>query len=163
MRLLICRHATAVDATPSLGDDGRWLTAGGRAEARALGERFKAWGESPGAILTSPLVRAVQTADAVAAGLESGLEVAAVASLGPDGGLSELLDDVVATGAATVLVVGHEPQVSGWAAQLLGLKRLPLGFERCMVVAIDFAAEPAPGAGTLDWVTHPRRPHRFRF
>lgn len=66
VRLFLARHGEADHETGLVTDDGGWLTATGRAQARALGERLR--GERVARVWSSPLSRAVQTAE-IAAGV----------------------------------------------------------------------------------------------
>src|SRR5262249_9528193 len=70
MKVLLIRHTHAVDGDEALDDEARWLTAKGRTLARAVGARLRDDEIVPDAIVTSPLVRAVQTAELVARGLK---------------------------------------------------------------------------------------------
>ena len=63
MQLLLVRHAEAASGTP---DELRPLTPTGREQARSLGERLRAEGVEPSAILTSPLLRARETGELLA-------------------------------------------------------------------------------------------------
>jgi phosphohistidine phosphatase len=120
--LFLIRHAAAVDETIELRDPYRHLTPHGRKQATSLGERLRWHDCAPTHIFTSPLVRAVQTAELVAAGLQS--EVAVVSALGLAPGESErsIIAAVQALPADSVVVlVGHEPGLSGIAAVLLSL------------------------------------------
>ena len=65
MRLFLVRHAEAAPGDP---DELRPLTEGGRAVARALGEKLA--GEHPDAVLSSPLLRARETAEQIARAAE---------------------------------------------------------------------------------------------
>ena len=65
MRLLLMRHGAAVDPTVAGDDHRRWLTEVGREQLREQGARLTARGLTPGAVLSSPLVRAVQTAELI--------------------------------------------------------------------------------------------------
>src|SRR5205823_10077747 len=65
MRLYLVRHAESAPGTP---EELRTLTAEGREQARRLGERLRADGVAPDAIVTSPLLRARETADALGLG-----------------------------------------------------------------------------------------------
>src|SRR5436305_7458041 len=69
VQLVIVRHAEAAAGEP---DELRPLTSEGRQAARALGEQLAADGVRPDAILSSPLLRARETAQELArpAGLE---------------------------------------------------------------------------------------------
>jgi phosphohistidine phosphatase len=109
MRLVLVRHA---EAEPGEPDELRSLTASGREQARQVGERLRADGIEPDAVLTSPLLRARQTGEELALGPAEPDD-----RLGP--GATE--DDVRATVAgrgATVVVVGHQPDCGRIAAAL---------------------------------------------
>src|SRR5688572_6271616 len=118
MRLLVIRHAHAAPATSQLTDADRPLTAEGerrfRAAARGLARRV-----TPDVLLTSPLLRARQTA-AIASAAWSGLAATPERALA-SGGVDEILDALEhLPGEATVAIVGHEPTVSMLVAQLIG-------------------------------------------
>src|SRR6185369_5592945 len=84
MEILLIRHGQAVEAAVGVGDAGRWLTARGRKATRKLARWLAKRGKRrPATIWTSPLVRAVQTAEIVAAAAGVTGEVEAVAELGP--------------------------------------------------------------------------------
>jgi len=114
MRLYLVRHAEAAGGEP---DDLRPLTADGRAAAKALGARLAAEGVRPGAILTSPLLRARETAAAL--GSELGCEPEADERLAP-GATAELVRAAAAGRGEPVLVVGHQPDCGLIAAELTG-------------------------------------------
>jgi phosphohistidine phosphatase len=110
MRLVIVRHAEAAAGHP---DELRTLTPEGREQARRLGERLRADGIAPDAVVCSPLLRARETANALGLG-EPEVDERLAPGATPD--------DVraVADGrGATVVVVGHQPDC-GRAAAALG-------------------------------------------
>jgi phosphohistidine phosphatase len=114
MRLYLVRHA---EAAPGKPDELRRLTPNGQEQARALGERLRAEGIAPDAILTSPLLRARETADALGFGRSE-----------PDDRLAPgaTADDVraaVAGRGETVVVVGHQPDCSEITLALTGEER----------------------------------------
>jgi phosphohistidine phosphatase len=111
MRLVLIRHAEAAPGSP---DELRTLTAEGHAQARALGERLRAEGIRPDAVLSSPLVRARQTADALGLG-----EPEEDDRLAP-GMTAESARAVAAEHGGTVVVVAHQPDCSKVAAALTG-------------------------------------------
>jgi phosphohistidine phosphatase len=124
MEILLIRHGHAVDEAPGLGDGGRWLSEKGRKVTRKVARWLaKSRKRRPVAIWTSPLVRAVQTAEILAA--EAGLEgeVPSCAQLGPGhdpGDLLKLLASAGATVDGPLALVGHEPALSLLATALLG-------------------------------------------
>ena len=100
MRVLIVRHAEAGPGSP---DDLRSLTTAGREQARGLGRRLHEQGFEPDAVLSSPLLRARQTAAALALG-----EPEADERLAPGARPDDIREAVLGRGE-TVVVVGHQP------------------------------------------------------
>ena len=112
MRLFLVRHAHAAPGTP---DDLRALTPEGREQARQLAARLAA--ERPDAVLSSPLLRARETADAIARA--SGAPLRIDESLAP-GATAESVVAAADGAGETVVVVGHQPDCSEIAAALTG-------------------------------------------
>ena len=114
MLLLLIRHGHAVDDAPGLGDTGRWLTEKGRTTTHRVARRVRKLKKlRPATIWTSPLVRAVQTAEIIAAVIEPEGEIKAVAELSPG---RDPVDLVALLGVAPtpgpLALVGHEPTLS---------------------------------------------------
>ena len=119
MQVFLVRHAEAVAETLVVRDPYRPLTSHGRDQARSLGDRMRWHDCLPTHVWASPLVRAVQTAELVVAGLHSEVSVEIVPALAPDGNAREVVAAVHALAAdAAVLLVGHEPSLSGIGALL---------------------------------------------
>jgi phosphohistidine phosphatase len=136
MQVLLVRHATAVDASRLLSDDQRFLSPRGRDEARALGGRLRDHCQ-PTLIWSSPLVRAVQTAELVAAELRFGGTIETVAALAVDGSVREVQRQLAAVDpGAMVLLFGHEPSISGLGALLTGQARFA-AVRKAQAVRID--------------------------
>jgi phosphohistidine phosphatase len=147
LRYLV-RHGAAEDRH-ALGDDARALTAEGRAEFRRLAGELAA--ELPlVAIATSPLVRAVQTAEILA-------EACDVSDVSVRGELS--LDGASAAGIERLLrelgpgwaLVGHNPAMGEALGRLLGLPDVP-SFRKGAIAALTLTPRPA-----LAWVVAPGR------
>ena len=115
MRLFVVRHAEAAPGDP---DELRPLTAAGRTVARALGDRFAEIVVD--AIVTSPLLRARETGDAIARG--AGLESHADERLAP-GATVDTVREAVAGLGETVVVVCHQPDCSDIVLALTGRKQ----------------------------------------
>ena len=114
MRLYLVRHAEAARGEP---DDLRPLTASGRQAARALGARLVSDGANPEAVLTSPLLRARETAAELCRSL--GVEPEPDERLAP-GATAEAVKAAVAGRGEEVVVVGHQPDCSRIAAEIGG-------------------------------------------
>jgi phosphohistidine phosphatase len=135
VKIYLVRHAHAVDGGSRTNDEGRWLTAEGRTVARRVGARLRADGVSLDLILVSPLVRAVQTAELIAQGMEWTGPVEVLACLAPSGSARVAASEVAARGV-TVAVVGHEPNMSALGAHLANHAHFP-GFKKAQVCLVD--------------------------
>jgi phosphohistidine phosphatase len=115
VRVFLVRHAEAKAGEP---DELRSLTSHGRWQAQDLGKRFARKGISVDAIVSSPLVRARETAEGMAAVL--GTPAEADERLAP-GATTDDLRAAVAGRGETVVVVGHQPDCAQIAAELSGV------------------------------------------
>lgn len=155
MKLYFLRHAEAEDGPV---DAARELTAKGRRDARRVGRYLRDQGVAVDLVCTSPLVRAVQTAEIV-------LKQYPARRRGRLARVDALLND---TGAAafgrwltslapveSILLVGHEPSLSAHVRRLLGLSRseaLPLPKAGLCRVDTDDRRK-----GTLRLLIHPKQ------
>jgi phosphohistidine phosphatase len=114
MRLYLVRHAKAAAGEP---DELRQLTDPGRETAQALGKQLAADGVQPDVVISSPLLRARETAAEIAKAV--GAEAETDERLAPGADADDVLA-VVAGRGETVLVVGHQPDVGRVAAALGG-------------------------------------------
>jgi phosphohistidine phosphatase len=131
MRLFLVRHA---DAEPGEPDELRPLTAHGRQQARDVGARLAAEGAAGAAVLTSPLLRARETAEEIARAL--GTTAEPDERLAP-GATADSVRETVAEhgGHDTLVAVGHQPDCGQIAAALTRGPEPP--FPKAGVVAID--------------------------
>jgi phosphohistidine phosphatase SixA len=111
VRLFLVRHAHSDPGDP---DELRPLSAKGREQARELAEQLA--DVEPEAVLSSPLLRARETAEAIAKATSSPLRVDE--RLAPGATADDLL--AVAAGSNTVIAVGHQPDCSEIAVALSG-------------------------------------------
>lgn len=112
MRVYLVRHAEAAPGEP---DDLRALTPEGRRAARALGERLAAEDVRPDALISSPLLRARETAEEI--GRAVGVEPEADDRLG-SGATAAGLREAVEGRGDTVVAIGHQPDCGRIAAEL---------------------------------------------
>lgn len=115
MLLFLVRHAHAEPGEP---DELRQLSARGRDEARALGARLAAHPTPPELVLASPLLRAQQTAEAMADVLL--VEARVDERLAP-GAKADGIRELVAGIDGPVAAVGHQPDCSEIALELAGV------------------------------------------
>jgi phosphohistidine phosphatase len=152
MRVTLIRHAEAGDDAPR--DEDRALTARGREDARRLGQALARRGVEFSLIVTSPLVRAVQTAEIVAAEIGYRDRITVTDLLVPEGAASRVLGLLRSTGrqlegTPSIALVAHEPILSAVAAALIGRPRHPpLRKTEALRIRIGDAPD---GKGTLRW------------
>src|SRR3954447_20172143 len=126
VRLFVVRHAEAAPGDP---DELRPLTDGGRAAARALGDRLAGRDLDP--VLSSPVLRAPETADAIARA--AGLPAEPDERLAPGTDLDTVREAVAGRGEA-VVTVGHQPDCSEIVLALTGER---VSFEPGAVHEVD--------------------------
>jgi phosphohistidine phosphatase len=139
MRLILVRHAEAEAESPStMGDFGRALTSHGREQAADTGGYLvehskKRRGKH---VWTSPFVRAVQTAEELAAKLPHAT-VSVAETLGSGQSVNGQVKMCLALDPdQDAVLVGHEPLLSELGAELLSLRSLPFSFEKgaCLIL-----------------------------
>lgn len=120
MKLIFLRHGIAEDRAPDGTDFSRRLTDKGEEEMRREADALARIGLKPGIILTSPLVRAAQTAEIVAHALGMADRVREEPRLA--GFSLEHLRTVVTAHSdrRSLMLVGHEPSFSTVVGQLIG-------------------------------------------
>jgi phosphohistidine phosphatase len=131
VRLYLVRHA---EAEPGEPDELRRLTHEGREQARALGQRLRADGARPAAILTSPLLRARETGGELAKTL--GVQTEPDERLAP-GATADDVRAAVAGRSDEVIVVGHQPDCGQIAAALTGGSEPPFPAAGFVVLELE--------------------------
>jgi phosphohistidine phosphatase len=152
MELYFLRHGIAADVGPEgSGDVGRPLTAEGIEKIKEEARGLRRLGVRPSIVLSSPLVRARQTAELVRHAL--GLDSRIVDALAPGCDIVRLRDLIGEyRSAERVMVVGHEPDFSEMIGALTGGSRILLkkgGLARVDLETVGI------GAGTLVWLLPP--------
>jgi phosphohistidine phosphatase len=162
IRIYLVRHGIAVDPSEkgALDDDARPLTAKGRRRFRRLARTFAQLGELPDFIFTSPLVRAVQTAEILAGALKMA-EVGVLDELQPEAGVGKLLAETgrrVKT-LQSVALVGHDPQMTQLVIALAGLSKEDaerVDFKKGAIVRIDVGDLPSARPSEAKWWMKPK-------
>jgi phosphohistidine phosphatase len=139
MIVYLMRHAEAVEASEAVCDEWRYLTEQGRKSVEQTARHIGAYGRKPRLIISSPLVRAVQTAQLAAAYACRKNQVVVSGLLLPNSDIDEFITHLKGCGEAKrVMVVGHEPHLGSLAAALLGCHDpLPLKKASCLALHIS--------------------------
>ena len=158
MNLYILRHGIAADRGAEHPDDDlRPLTGKGIRRMRREAKGMDAIGVAPDLIISSTLVRAIETAEIVQQGLSSPPPLIRSRSLVPSAHPSQILDELAAnhSGLGSVMVVGHEPHMSSLVSYALtGRVSWLIDMKKGALVSIDLSP---PGRGLLLWALAPRQ------
>jgi phosphohistidine phosphatase len=151
------RHGLAEERGDAWPDDTkRPLTDEGISRMRKAARGLARLGVSVEVVLTSPLVRARQTAEILAGALDPRPSLVNVDSLAPDGAYASVVADLEKHARKTRLaLVGHEPMIGEFAARILG-SRHPIEFKKGAVCRIDIDDLPPAGPGDLRWMLTPK-------
>lgn len=154
--LYLIRHAVAEERGPEWPDDGkRPLTEDGIARMKKAAKGLKRLDVQLDVVMSSPLVRARQTAEVVAGVFDPKPPIVLTTALAPGGRYSDLLSDLHKQVRRTrIALVGHEPDLGRLAARLAGSRRA-FEFKKGGVCRIDVEALPPERSGTLRWFLPP--------
>ena len=154
---LVLRHAIAEDAGPGQADSDRRLTDEGRTRLRLVVEKALRAGMEPGVVLSSPYVRAQQTAEILLAQLNRPCELVTTANLTPYASVADLWNELREyERLGPVVVVGHNPQLSELASVLIGSPRYAVEMKKAAIAYIKDAGNGPRPAGRLAWMLTPR-------
>ncbi|HEX9428603.1 MAG TPA: phosphohistidine phosphatase SixA [Candidatus Polarisedimenticolia bacterium] len=161
MRIYLSRHAIAAprDARRYPDDSVRPLTHEGRRRMTRAARGLRTAGQSVDLILSSPLLRARQTAEILARACRPHPPIRIARTLSPGGRTAEILAGIGSVPRlGAVLLVGHEPDLSRLAGELLldGNDALAIEFRKGGICRIDFEGAPRPGEGRLIFHLTPR-------
>jgi phosphohistidine phosphatase len=158
IELYLVRHAVAAERGPKYPDDRlRPLTPSGTKKFADSVPGLIELGVVIDFVLTSPLVRARDTAIILAAGLKPKPAVVEVDALAP-GGRANAINDAIKTHMKKhrrIALVGHEPDLGELAARLLGA-RGNVEFKKGGICLIDTDGATPTGPGTLRWMMTPK-------
>jgi len=157
VKIIFVRHAAAIDRGAGITDDRRYLTPKGRDFFRETARTIIKKGVEPELILTSPLLRAVQTADILAESLVYSGPLAAVDELEPGFDLyrlKKLLD--LYQPVSELILVGHEPDLSSIVAAMLGLAN-GFNFKKGSAVRLNVEPTDLRDSAVFKWLAVGRK------
>jgi phosphohistidine phosphatase len=154
--IYLVRHAIAAERGDDWPDDAkRPLTEQGISKFKEAVSGLKELDAVIEEIFTSPLVRARQTADLLAAGVSGRPTVKLLDALGPGHPPATVMAQLAKSAKRRcIAMVGHEPDLGELAAHLIGARR-PLPFKKGGICRIDMASLSTKAAGTLVWFVTP--------
>jgi len=167
MELYVLRHAIAAvrDAEGGGPDEERPLTDQGTAKLRRVVRGMKALGLSFDRILTSPYLRALQTAEIVAAEMGAPKKIERTLHLTPAGDPRALMDLLRSRSGEkrNVLVVGHEPYLSDLISVLVsGDDRTVITLKKAGLCKLAIQTPRYGRCADLEWLLTPAQAARIR-
>jgi phosphohistidine phosphatase len=157
MELYLLRHGIAEDGAPGQPDSDRELTAEGRKKLKSVLKVAAEAGVAPQLIITSPLKRALQTAEIAAEALGYQGQIMRSDSLVPDSRPETVWEELRLHGdARQVVLTGHEPLFSAMTAYLLNTPELRFEFKKGAIVRIDLLSFGGRPHGILQWILTPK-------
>jgi phosphohistidine phosphatase len=157
LELYLVRHGIAAARGDEYPDDSkRPLTGKGIARLRREAKALTALDVTFDAILTSPLTRTRQTAEAISASLQGRPQVITTDALAPAGTVTSVIQEIAKHARkGRLALVGHEPNLGELAGRLIGA-RAAVPFKKGAICRIDFEVLPPKGLGELRWFLPPR-------
>lgn len=156
MELYLMRHGIAEEGEPGMSDSERRLTPEGKTRAAAILKLARRAGVRPDLILSSPYIRAMQTARIAREELSVAEEIVELPTLVPHGvpetTWKELRDYA---DYSSLLLTGHEPQISHLTAYLLNSPGLMVDVKKASIIRIELISTGAVPRGVLRWMMVP--------
>ena len=162
----VVRHAEAASISSGINSDSeRPLTARGMTDALAIGRMIALLDHPPTLVMTSPVLRAVQTGTAIAGSIEQSLVSSVNPCLAPGFEPLGFLEELIAlrrSGVKSLLAVGHQPDLGEFITYVIaggGTTSLGLTPGTAARLSIRF---PGPRAeGVLQWLFPPETARAF--
>ena len=154
MQIYVLRHGVAEDPGPGQSDASRRLTDKGKSKLRTILTRAREAGVAPDVILTSPLVRARETAMIAKEELGFGGELLETEVLVPFSTSVKVWEEIRSDyrDSARILVVGHDPLFSDFVCFLTGAPAGRIIMKKGALALVEVESSgPAPH-GTLIWL-----------
>lgn len=153
MRVYVFRHGIAEDAAPGQDDSTRELTPKGVDKLHKILKTAREAGVQPDVILTSPYVRAVQTADVATEILDFSGEVVKTEALVPYQNSVDLWQEILVHRAGDeLMVVGHNPLLSDFVCFLTGTPSYGIALKKGAIAMVDVPATSPRPQGSLVWL-----------
>ena len=162
MNLILVRHAIAVerDAATDISDEQRALTPDGIRKMKRVVDGVRRMKIGIEQIWTSPLIRAVQTAEILRSGLQLPADaIHEMAELQPSGNVNSLFDRIhEVPNLSSLALVGHEPYLSDVMYRLLSAQGpSEIAMKKGGIASFEVDSFEMPPRATLEWLLTPKQ------
>jgi len=157
MRIYLLRHGIAEDAGPRTPDAKRELTEKGRSKLAGVLALARNAEVRPELILSSPLIRAIQTAEMARDVLQIETPVQQTRALIPEGSPQGVWEELRGLrNLDGVMLAGHQPLLGQLVSWLLGSSDLQVQMVKAAMVSIELAHLRGEPHGVLNWMITPK-------
>ena len=161
MELYVIRHAISepLGKRNEFSDEKRSLTDEGRDRMREITKGLRKLGVQFDLLLTSPLIRAIQTAEIIAAAFDVGAkEIQQTANLAPGASAVALFAEIKShTGVESVALVGHQPDLGLLVSGIIGSAAPSIQLKKGGVCCVNVTETVPALRGDLVWLLTPKQ------
>lgn len=155
MNIYLIRHGKAEPISPLVNDKERQLTDEGKKILRSSAELWKSVIKKPDFILTSPLLRAVQTAEIIAEAMNFKDDILKENLLLPGSSTNSLIELSKSLNADNIFFIAHQPDLSFHLSRFIGNSEVNLKFSPGSIAKISFEDKLKIGKGVLAFLLPP--------
>ena len=153
MNIYVLRHGKAAPPSRRVpSDHSRPLTGLGRRELAATGRALRRMKIRPDTLASSPLLRAVQTAETISKYVEADMEI--WDDLKPETSPAHTMEAIRSTGVDSVMVVGHEPHLTGLISCMTSDRPVNISLKKGGLACVRI---PVLGRGALRYILTPKQ------
>lgn len=155
MNLYLVRHSIAENISIDKKDFDRQLTEEGKFVINKTSEAWKNYIGNIDVVLTSPLIRAIQTAEIISSNLQDKQNLIKDNNIGTGSRTADLIDLLNSLEYKNVIVVGHQPDLSQHINNFCGSGSFNLAFPPASLAKIEFDNSIKYGRGRLIYFIPP--------
>ena len=155
MNLFLVRHAKSESASGKKSDSEREITTEGILILKNSIEVWKNYLTKIDYIISSPILRAVQTAEQIKTGFNFSSDILKDHLLLPGSDATDYLHVIKAHKSENLILVGHQPDISDAISSFIGCENFDIPFKPASLAKITFNGKPALSRGMLEILIPP--------
>jgi phosphohistidine phosphatase len=152
MNLYLVRHADAEKTQPGKKDEDRKLSKEGKERIRGVAGEWFYFIKKLDLICTSPLIRAVETAEIIGKCFEYKGEIIRDNILGPGSYTKDMIELINSLEGNDILIVGHQPDLSEHVSNLISSNGALIDFKKAAIAKISFNGKVNLSKGYLEYL-----------
>jgi phosphohistidine phosphatase len=152
MNIYLIRHGDTEKVSIGKKDFDRELTSSGRIKLKSAILNWKNIIREFNFIVTSPLVRAVQTANIIAELYGTGNNILIDKKLSPGSRTESLIEIANSLESEEIAFVGHQPDLSEQLSDLISTKSAYIDFKKGAIAKVSFGNKVSIAKGTLEFL-----------